>query len=113
LGRRKRLPKNRNWKISDFQIIQIWEEGSDSKKIGIGKSLIFKSFKFGKKQVSQTGIEKSLIFKSFKFGKSGLKKQEIENLLIFKPLFGKKRRTIVFGVQHQIISSNILQNARK
>jgi hypothetical protein len=47
-GKKEGLPKNRNWKISDFQIIQIWEEGSDSKKIGIGKSLIFKSFKFGR-----------------------------------------------------------------
>jgi hypothetical protein len=48
LGRSEATSKNRNWKISDFQIIQMGRR-KDS-KTGIEKSLIFKPPNFGKKE---------------------------------------------------------------
>jgi hypothetical protein len=54
----------------DFQIIQIWEEGSTPKNRNWKISDFLKSFKFGKKEgLQKTGIEKSLIFKSSNLGR--------------------------------------------
>jgi hypothetical protein len=90
------------------------------KKKGIGKSLIFKSFKFGKKEATPKNRNWKIsdFLKSFKFGKKeGLQKTGIEKSLIFKsPNLGRRKKTAFWFSKHQILilaPNIILQKCQK